>query len=195
MQERRVEDAGGWRRRYKLPTGADMYVAAYRRWYDAAGPPPHASHAVDHFRTTPLDKTALLDRHAQHTAHCTSCTGALKGAERAAKIGGALLLALGTLCPWIVASTLPAVTSAAAAAVARPASAAAAVRAALGLLRALGPLLMLGLLGGGVAAGREFAASIARRLTSGMCEYPPPRNGPADAAARELRTVEQGRRS
>lgn len=32
LQERRVKDMGGWRSNYVLPTGADTYVSAYRRW-------------------------------------------------------------------------------------------------------------------------------------------------------------------
>ena len=85
LQERRVADVGGWRGKggYVTPTSADAYVRAYRRAFDAAGPVPHASSAVDFFRQGPLDKTELLDRYTQHTAHCTSCSGALKNANRA----------------------------------------------------------------------------------------------------------------
>ena len=64
-----MHDAGGWRSNYVMPTQADTYVAAYRRWFDAAGPPPYASAALDHFRRMPLDKKDLLDRYRQHTAY------------------------------------------------------------------------------------------------------------------------------
>ena len=75
LQERRVADVGGWRE-YVTPTPADAYVNAYRKAFDAAGPVPHAPSAVDYFRQAPLDKAALLDRYAQHTAHCYHCQAA-----------------------------------------------------------------------------------------------------------------------
>ena len=41
---------------------------------------------------------------------------------------------------------------------------------------------------------RQFAQSVAEKLTTGLGEYPPPRNRPeGEGAATELRTVEQGR--
>jgi hypothetical protein len=43
---------------------------------------------------------------------------------------------------------------------------------------------------------RAFAAYVAQSLTSGLFEYPPPRNRPAFAAgnSKNLKTVEQGRK-
>ena len=88
-----MSDAGGWRGNYVTPAKADTFVTAYRRWFDGAGPPPYQPHAVDYFRQAPLSKEALLDRHSQHTAHCTSCAGALRCAKRVAAVADALLLA------------------------------------------------------------------------------------------------------
>ena len=141
-------------------------MSAYRRWYDAAGAPPYAKYAVDTFRSTPLDKAALLDRYSQHTAHCKSCAGALATARKASQAAKVLLLALGTLVPWIVANRWGRIVAAAAAG-----GSARGLRAMLGVvgatLVALRPLLCLGA-GAGVTAGaRSFALSVERRLTSG----------------------------
>lgn len=171
LQERRVADVGGWRGKggYVTPTSADAYVRAYRRAFDAAGPVPHASSAVDFFRQGPLDKTELLDRYTQHTAHCTSCSGALKNAKKVKTASKAGLLA--------VAASLPSVI---------------AIRA----MRTVPTLGGFGVATGLLGAALHFSTLVERRLTSGMHEYPPPRNLPeGKRAARELRTVEQGRRS
>ena len=66
-----------------------------------------------------------------------------------------------------------------------------------GLVVALWPLVALAVLSAGVEAARRATVSVEQRLTSGMHEYPPPRNRAAGAVgtARELRTVEQGRAS
>jgi hypothetical protein len=163
LQERRVAADGGWRASYVTPTPADTYVNAYRRWFDAAGPPPYAAHAVDALRGKPLDKAQLLDRYTQHTAHCTSCSGALANACKASAVAKALLIAAAAALPSLLLSS------------AWPAAAALAVGAA------------------SVAALQRAAWSVERRLTSGLSEYPPPRN--SGKASRELRTVEQGRSS
>ena len=170
LQERRVADVGGWRGNYVTPTAADAYVNAFRAWFDAAGPPPHAAHAVDHFRSAPLDKAALLDRYSQHTAHCTSCLGALRAARRVAAVCRGALLALAAALPSLLGALRP-------------------LRAHVRALCGLGVLAAL------QALAWRAAAVVAQRLTSGMAEYPPPRNrAEGKGAARELRTVEQGRR-
>ena len=201
LQERAVgARPGGWRANYVMPTTADAYVSAYRRWFDAAGPPPHAPHAVDTLQAAlsaaPLDKAALLDRHSQHTAHCTACSGALANARTLANLARRLLLAMLALTPWVATRCAPA--AAAAAAQLAAASGARSVVAAIGaLVVAARPLLAAGTAAAMLGAGRSLALSIERRLTSGLSEYPPPRNQPAGSKmnARELRTVEQGRRS
>jgi len=60
---------------------------------------------ADYLRGAPLSKQHLLDRHAQHTAHCSSCQGALRNAQRISTIAHRLLLAAATLVPWLVSST------------------------------------------------------------------------------------------
>ena len=148
---------------------ADAYVSAYRRHFDLVGPPPYHPASVDYFRAAPLNKAELLDRYTQHTAHCTSCLGALKNAERAKRVCKAVLLAAVAALPSLLALRPMRV---------RP-LAAVAVAAALS------------------AAILKVASDVAAKLTTGMGEYPPPRNRAAGAkgTARELRTVEQGRSS
>ena len=169
LQERRVTDVGGWRGNYVTPTSADAYVRAYRRAYDAAGAVPHAKHAVDYFRQGPLDKEDLLDRFSQHTKHCASCSGALKNAKKVAKASKAGLVVLAAALPSLLAMRS---------------------------LRTASSLGGLGLATGVLGAAWHFSTLVEKRLTSGMHEYPPPRNLPeGKRAARELRTVEEGRRS
>ena len=194
LQERQVSDRGGWRSNYVLPTSADTYVSAYRRWYDEAGPPPHAPHAVDHLRGRPPEKGALLDRHSQHTAHCTSCRGALSAARRVTGVANVLLLALVACLPWVVASTSQGLLVAASALGTAMATRGAVLAAAGQLLLSARPLLGSGILGAVLAAVRQAALVVTQRLTTGMAEYPPPRNRPGKGKRRELRTVEQGRR-
>lgn len=154
---------GGWRASYVTPTPADAYVNAYRRWFDAAGPPPYAAHAVDALRGRPLDKTHLLDRHAQHTAHCKSCAGALANARKASAVAKVLLITAAAAMPALLLGG------------------AWHMAAALALAAAV------------TTAAQRAAWTVEQRLTSGLSEYPPPRN--SGKASRELRTVEQGRSS
>jgi hypothetical protein len=64
------------------------------------------------------------------------------------------------------------------------------------LARALKPALALALGAALLLQARAFAAYVAQSLTSGLFEYPPPRNRPAFAAgnSKNLKTVEQGRK-
>lgn len=195
LQERRVADVGGWKRGYVTPTSADLFVNTYRRWFDAAGTPPHASHAVDYFRGAALDKATLLDRYAQHTKHCTACSGALANAQRISKACTALLLALGTCTPWAIVGSSHAVLGAASAlSTARTVpTALAATCGLIGtlLIRPIGAVTLSAL---ALFVIRQFAQSVAEKLTTGLGEYPPPRNrAEGEGAATELRTVEQGR--
>jgi hypothetical protein len=128
--------------------------------------------------------------------HCTSCQGALKAAQRLSKLGMRMLVAVLALSPWLVAHSWPSILTAATG-VTSATGLRGGMRAIGALLVASRSLLAAGLVAASVGAGRELARSIERRLTSGLSEYPPPRNQPADSKtkARELRTVEQGRRS
>ena len=196
LQERRVHDMGGWRPNYVMPTGADTYVSAYRRWYDAAGPPLHAAHAVDHLQAAPLDKAALLDRFSQHTSHCKSCSGALKAAKRIVSTANVILILLATMLPWVVASSSRGVLTAAPALGTALATRSAMLAAATRMMVSMCPLLCISVMVAVVGVARHLGLTVAQRLTSGLPEYPPPRNRPAKGIGkgRELRTVEQGRR-
>lgn len=48
--------------RIHIPSGGPSPFPCLARWFDAAGAPPYAAHAVDVLRGAPLDKTKLLDR-------------------------------------------------------------------------------------------------------------------------------------
>jgi hypothetical protein len=76
-------------------------------------------------------------------------------------------------------------------------SAASLAAGAKALLVTLLPLLAMTALCVALNTARMAAVSVQQRLTSGMHEYPPPRNRKegAKGTARELRTVEQGRSS
>lgn len=164
MQERRVQDVGGWRR-YIMPATSDNFVKAYRRWYDRAGDVPHAACAVDEHRAKAPSKEELLDRKAQHTAHCRSCSGALRSAERLQQVCRLALFLGFAVMPTLLFRM--------------------AVRPTIALVAALLA----------IAKVWQLAASIETGLTSGLASYPPPRNQKAGRGkGRELRTVEQGRR-
>ena len=51
LPSRRVHQLGGWRNNYVMPTRADTYVAAFRRWYDRVGAPPYAQVGAARNRT------------------------------------------------------------------------------------------------------------------------------------------------
>jgi hypothetical protein len=79
VQQRRLAAAGGdWQKAYYLPTKSETYIAAFRRWvskFGRGGPfgPPKQFVPFD-WRHPEL----LLDRYAQHTKHCASCSNALQ---------------------------------------------------------------------------------------------------------------------
>lgn len=77
LQERYLQAQGGsanFAKACYLPTRADTYVTALRKWVNeyAANPFP------DDSLSPPLSKEALLDRYHSHTRHCGSCRRALK---------------------------------------------------------------------------------------------------------------------
>lgn len=197
-----MRDQGGWRgpKGYVTPTPADTYVNAYRKWFDAVPAPPYAEHSTDHLRGLPLSKEALLDRYSQHTAHCSSCQGALRNAKRCVAASRRLLFGAAALLPWLVSARWAAASEAAckvwqAASLGKGLGMAHVVAGVKAFMGAVWPLLALAAFCGVVDVARKTAISVEQRLTSGMHEYPPPRNLAlgAKGAARELRTVEQGR--
>lgn len=76
IQERELEKAGAkpYAQACYLPTQADRYVLAYRKWL--------SDFQADPFPGQPLPpeitKVALLDRYHSHTQHCRSCRVALQ---------------------------------------------------------------------------------------------------------------------
>lgn len=84
-QERRLAQAGGiWEQSYYLPTKGDLYIATFRRWISKFarggpfGPPKPEQFEPYDWRQPEL----LLDRYAQHTKHCASCSKALETCRR-----------------------------------------------------------------------------------------------------------------
>lgn len=84
-QERRLAEAGGiWEQSYYLPTKGDLYIATFRRWLSKfARGGPFGLPKTEQFE--PYDwrqPELLLDRYAQHTKHCASCSKALETCRR-----------------------------------------------------------------------------------------------------------------
>ncbi len=94
-QERYLEAKGGGdnlAKAFYLPTRADAYVAALRKWVTEYEADPFPGQLLP----APLTNTALLDRYHSHTEHCGSCRGALANIQRirlGLAISGAILWA------------------------------------------------------------------------------------------------------
>lgn len=78
-QERYLESHdGNFAQAYYLPTKADLFVTAYRKWL--------GQFKADPFLGQPLPvaqpKRVLLDRYHSHTIHCHSCRTALKNLQQ-----------------------------------------------------------------------------------------------------------------
>jgi len=85
VQERRLAARGGdWQQSYYLPTKGDLFISTFRKWITKIGrggpfgpPQPEQLEPYD-WRQPEL----LLDRYAQHTKHCASCSKALGTVRR-----------------------------------------------------------------------------------------------------------------
>lgn len=103
IQERLLEKAG--QRPYAqscyLPTQADRYVVAFRKWISDFEADPFAGDPLP----PQLSTDALMDRYESHTKHCGSCAPALKRIKSIRK--GALIFsaAVWSLLPLVVAVT------------------------------------------------------------------------------------------
>eukprot|EP00898_Chlorokybus_atmophyticus_P005162 jgi/Chlat1/5647/Chrsp369S05411 len=94
-----AHEGNSWRKAYYMPTTSDRFVIEYRKWLDRALPSiPNAAARKRFFEalkpgirpTTDLgspeaNRHLLLDRFAQHTVHCASCSKAVKGVTFARK--------------------------------------------------------------------------------------------------------------
>lgn len=105
QQERQLQhECQPWHQAYRLPTSADRLVIAVRRWIDRYGAPFDGSSPPPPAELMPADPLQLLDRHQQHTRHCSSCRRALawtQGLERAGLALFALGLATAVLLPAV----------------------------------------------------------------------------------------------
>lgn len=94
-QERYLASESNFAKAYYLPTKADLFVSAYRKWL--------AQFLADPFRgqvlAPALPKQVLLDRYHSHTVHCHSCRNALKNMQRL-KVAAVILGAIALLFNW-----------------------------------------------------------------------------------------------
>jgi phenylpropionate dioxygenase-like ring-hydroxylating dioxygenase large terminal subunit len=76
IQERELEKAGAkpYAQACYLPTQADRYVLAYRKWVSDFQADPFPGQALP----PEITKADLLDRYQSHTQHCRSCREALQ---------------------------------------------------------------------------------------------------------------------
>jgi phenylpropionate dioxygenase-like ring-hydroxylating dioxygenase large terminal subunit len=81
-QERHLEKAGGSTKvdkAFYLPTKADTFVSALRRWVNGFGADPFPGQALP---PGIEDKVQLMERYQSHVQHCSSCAPALKNLQR-----------------------------------------------------------------------------------------------------------------
>ena len=103
-QERYLEAKGGGAnlaKAFYLPTRADAYVSALRKWVTEYEADPFPGQVL----SPPLADAVLLDRYQSHTQHCASCRTALANIQRlrlGIAIAGAILWAvLPLLTLWL----------------------------------------------------------------------------------------------
>lgn len=99
-QERYLEQAGGSENAAKafyLPTKADSYVLALRRWVSQFNAEPFPGRSL----SQPLPTERLLDRYHSHVKNCASCRTALKNIQKAR-----LLLMLVAIAGWTILPAL-----------------------------------------------------------------------------------------
>ncbi len=86
-----------------LPTQADRYVVAFRKWV--------SEFAADPFPNQPLPSEwsteALMDRYHSHTKHCSSCSTALRRIQQIRKAALILSAIFWSLIPVTVAVSRP----------------------------------------------------------------------------------------
>ncbi|MGF1535286.1 MAG: Rieske 2Fe-2S domain-containing protein [Elainellaceae cyanobacterium] len=88
IQERLLEKAGSkpYAQACYLPTQADRYVMAFRKWVSDFQADPFSGRSLP----AEMSKPALLERYSSHTQHCGSCRPALENIQALRR--GALIL-------------------------------------------------------------------------------------------------------
>ncbi|MBL1177493.1 Rieske 2Fe-2S domain-containing protein [Pantanalinema sp. GBBB05] len=103
-QERYLAAHGGssnFAKAFYLPTRADAFVSALRKWVNEYEAEPFPGAALP----PRLSPEVLLDRYHSHTQHCSSCRTALKRIQQirfGVAIGGAIAWAMLPLLLWAV---------------------------------------------------------------------------------------------
>jgi phenylpropionate dioxygenase-like ring-hydroxylating dioxygenase large terminal subunit len=84
LQQRQSVES--WKTAYKLPTSADRLVIEFRNWFDkyCHGHFPWSEVGISTLENSKVNdnRSMMLDRYKQHTQHCSSCRGALRGIQR-----------------------------------------------------------------------------------------------------------------
>jgi len=82
-----------WRERMYMPTSSDVAVVQYKRWLEKFGSSgvAWASPSQD-VPTASANKAALIERLTSHTAHCSSCAGALETATSLQQVAEIVLV-------------------------------------------------------------------------------------------------------
>jgi len=103
LQERHLERSGDkpYAQACYLPTQADRYVSAYRRWVDEFDADPFPGETLPPARS----QSELLDRYHSHVVHCRSCRTALARIQAirrtALGLGAIAVAALPMTMAWV----------------------------------------------------------------------------------------------
>ncbi|KAF8055112.1 PTC52 [Scenedesmus sp. PABB004] len=177
VQERLLHEGRdpNWRSAFFLPAGADTGIIKFRQWFDAAGPIPWPPGLAGTGLGPPKAREVVMDRYAQHTAHCKDCSAALRAAQRLQALALGLAAVAGAACVAVLTAAASGAAAAAAVATAGPAA------GALGALAAA-PAWAGGALG--AFAALSLAAHVAlRRLAARFVYVDYPRTAPRAAPA------------
>ena len=83
-----------------LPTPADRYVVAFRKWVSEFAADPFPDQSLPSQWST----EALMDRYHSHTKHCSSCRPALQRIQQGRRVALAVSAILWSLLPFIAVS-------------------------------------------------------------------------------------------
>lgn len=99
FQERYLAAAGGSDRvdqAFYLPTRADTFVSALRRWVNDYGADPFPGQPLP---PATQDKRELMERYRSHVQHCRSCAQALQRLQQIRRGAGAIALFAWAIAP------------------------------------------------------------------------------------------------